>query len=74
MPIRAGPERRDRIARFAFNDGNMGSRFLVGIASGCRRNLYDDERCGGCSSIRFHEPDHFIDVCNFLSAVASPLR
>ena len=36
-------------ARFAFDDGNMSSRFLVGIASSRRRNLYDD-KCYGSES------------------------
>jgi hypothetical protein len=36
IPIRASPERRERIARLAFNDSDMGLCFLVGSASGCR--------------------------------------
>ena len=46
IPIRAGPKRGDRITGFASNDDNMGLCFLVGIASGCRCNPYDDERYG----------------------------
>jgi hypothetical protein len=46
VEYRSGQARDDRIARFAFDDANMSSRFLVGIASGRRRNLYHDERYG----------------------------
>jgi hypothetical protein len=47
IPIRVGPERRERISGLAFDDSDLGLCFLFAGASGCRYNLYDHGSYGG---------------------------